>query len=318
MSELRPRIFIGSSKEGLDVAKEVCNQLNDIADCQIWTNAFKFGNSTFDELLSMLSLFDYGLLIATADDMTNYRKAQVITARDNVIFEFGLFTGRLGKHRTFLLTEEGAKIPTDLSGITLPFFVKRKGMALKKELKNSCDEIKRHVSLQEGTFDLGFLPSTALASGYFKNFVSNIVASLSHEKRITLEDGTLIDFKKLDFKILIPNSLSANMFKKVSAVRLSRGWHTVKLNAGGYRPFDFSVDMGKSKNGKLFLYDIPITLNSLDEAIALYSNKSHLGKNEVHKILEAREIRTFKRVLDYLVSEDPFTKNVVSTEIIDI
>src|SRR6187401_1878594 len=38
--------------------------------------------------------------------------------RDNVVFEAGLFGGVLGMRRTFILHAKGAKLPTDLLGLT--------------------------------------------------------------------------------------------------------------------------------------------------------------------------------------------------------
>ena len=38
--------------------------------------------------------------------------------RDNVVFEAGLFGGTLGMRRTFILHARGAKLPTDLLGLT--------------------------------------------------------------------------------------------------------------------------------------------------------------------------------------------------------
>lgn len=38
--------------------------------------------------------------------------------RDNVVFEAGLFGGALGMRRTFILHAKGAKLPTDLLGLT--------------------------------------------------------------------------------------------------------------------------------------------------------------------------------------------------------
>jgi hypothetical protein len=38
--------------------------------------------------------------------------------RDNVVFEAGLFGGTLGMRRTFIVHAEGAKLPTDLLGLT--------------------------------------------------------------------------------------------------------------------------------------------------------------------------------------------------------
>jgi hypothetical protein len=56
-----------------------------------------------------------------ADDITELRKEVVSTVRDNVVFELGLFIGRLGVERCFLVCPRGAgglHLPTDLLGLT--------------------------------------------------------------------------------------------------------------------------------------------------------------------------------------------------------
>ena len=52
---------------------------------------------SLDSLLKAGSMFDFGILVATKDDKTKSRDKGFETPRDNVIFEFGLFMGRLGE-----------------------------------------------------------------------------------------------------------------------------------------------------------------------------------------------------------------------------
>src|SRR5579859_1471750 len=105
MSAFKPRIFIGSSTEGKAIAEQVKNELSDMAECKIWYKQFDLGSSAFEELANKLSLYDYGILIATGDDITQSRKATKHSVRDNIVFEFGLFSGRLGRQRSFLMAE---------------------------------------------------------------------------------------------------------------------------------------------------------------------------------------------------------------------
>ena len=42
---------------------------------------------------------------------------QLPRARQNVIFEFGYFVGRLGRNRVCALYSEGVEIPSDYSGV---------------------------------------------------------------------------------------------------------------------------------------------------------------------------------------------------------
>jgi predicted nucleotide-binding protein len=112
--DLKPRIFIGSSGEGLEVAKYVKSYLSADFDCYLWTDdIFKFNESILETLLKEASLFDFGLLIATKDDFLQSRNNAFDAARDNVVFEYGLFLGRVGSSRAFVIQEEGTKLPSD-------------------------------------------------------------------------------------------------------------------------------------------------------------------------------------------------------------
>ena len=72
MTDLKPKIFIGSSKAGVAIAEKVKSNLSVIGDCFIWNepNVWEPNRSTFENLLRMVSYFDFGVFVATADDLT--------------------------------------------------------------------------------------------------------------------------------------------------------------------------------------------------------------------------------------------------------
>ena len=51
--------------------------------------------------------------------MSKIRDEIFDTARDNVMFEYGLFLGRVGNQRAFVIKDKQVKIPSDMLGITL-------------------------------------------------------------------------------------------------------------------------------------------------------------------------------------------------------
>ena len=115
----RPALFIGSSEEGLPFARAARGLLNEDADITLWNEGFFHLGGTFIEtLVNELERFDFALLVITPDDFVRARDVEGFGPRDNVIFELGLFMGRLGRARTFLLHQSSSiKIPTDLSGM---------------------------------------------------------------------------------------------------------------------------------------------------------------------------------------------------------
>ena len=93
---MKPAVFIGSSKESLDVARQLSRLLAPAVNCTIWDNGFfSLNDSTFDTLLTKSALYDSGIILLTKDDKSLIRGKIKITPRDNTVFEAGLFYGRL-------------------------------------------------------------------------------------------------------------------------------------------------------------------------------------------------------------------------------
>jgi Predicted nucleotide-binding protein containing TIR-like domain len=71
--------------------------------------------------------FDFAILVLTPDDLVERRGAQGQQPRDNVLFERGLFMGRLGRERTFIVHGRGVELnlPSDLAGIQPATFARR-------------------------------------------------------------------------------------------------------------------------------------------------------------------------------------------------
>ena len=319
---MKPRVFIGSSSEGFKVAERVAELLSGIAECTLWKDVFELNKSNYENLSNQIALYDYAVLIATADDVTISRRKKTSSARDNVLFEFGLFAGGLGRSRVFYIVEKDSKVPSDLFGISLPEILKASDEKHDDSIVISANKIIEHIQGKENTFDLSFIPSTALAYGYFINFVERTVERLLEDKRdgkvFNLQNNTEFKIKDLQVTILIPNDLEDNMFKKVKAKRLKDGWQKLKVDPKDVRDYDFSIDISKAEEGLLHLVDIPLTLNALNKSVEMYSKKEHIGKDVRESLLEYREIRNFKRTLDYLISRSSLVNDIVSVEIVDI
>ena len=120
---MKPRIFLGSSGDQEKLLQALTRGLQDIADVDPWTTVFNPGVSTLDRLVELTREVDFAAFVFAQDDWT-MRGASPDAAsgqaspRDNVVFEAGLFGGALGIRRTFILHANGAKLPTDLLGLT--------------------------------------------------------------------------------------------------------------------------------------------------------------------------------------------------------
>lgn len=118
----KPKIFIGSSAEGLNVANAIQENLDHYAEVTIWSQGFfQLSTPTIISLINALDKFDYAIFVFSPDDFTNLRGKSVSTVRDNVIYETGLFTGKFGIDRVFFIKPrdyEELHLPTDLLGMT--------------------------------------------------------------------------------------------------------------------------------------------------------------------------------------------------------
>lgn len=122
----RPKVFVGSSVEGLPVARAVLLQLeHDPLDVRLWTEGtFGLSHYTLPDLHAEVDTADFAVMCLTPDDETTSRGSTQRAPRDNLLLEAGLFAGRLGYERVFLLKPRGAamKLPSDLFGLSMVEF----------------------------------------------------------------------------------------------------------------------------------------------------------------------------------------------------
>src|SRR3712207_3198098 len=118
----KPLLFVGSSKENLLFARSTRTLLSDDADVRLWhEGVFRLNYASLERLLKEVETCAHAVLVLMPEDLTTSRDNQTPSPRDNVLFELGLFMGRLGRDRTFALMPNGVdlKLPSDLAGITL-------------------------------------------------------------------------------------------------------------------------------------------------------------------------------------------------------
>jgi len=148
----RPVIFIGSSSEGLEIAKAVEAGIAD-DDCivYLWTeNVFTAGTGTMERLEELVRSIDFGVLVCTRDDriVNDERGVNMHAPRDNVILELGMCLGRLGRKRALIVKSRirDLKIPSDLLGITtLDFEDDGDTKTLATRLGDVCTQIRNSI-----------------------------------------------------------------------------------------------------------------------------------------------------------------------------
>lgn len=141
----RPALFVGSSTEGLRIAEAIQVVLDETCEVELWTQGvFGLSQGTLESLVLALPRFDFALLVLTADDMMLSRGTEKLAARDNVLFELGLFIGSLSRDRIFMLYDRTNPpvLPTDLAGITAASFAPHASGNFEAALGAPCAKIR--------------------------------------------------------------------------------------------------------------------------------------------------------------------------------
>src|SRR5437016_37535 len=153
----KPRIFLGSSGKQRKLFQALTRGLEDVAHVEPWTTSFNPGTTTLERLLELTHEVDFAAFVFARDDWTtNSPPASDSTAsgqgspRDNVVFEAGLFGGVLGMRRTFILHVSGAKLPSDLLGLTCVRYGEATEMRVVSQKLRKAIETEGRVTRIEG------------------------------------------------------------------------------------------------------------------------------------------------------------------------
>ncbi|MDB2373639.1 nucleotide-binding protein [Psychrosphaera haliotis] len=176
---MKPKVFIASSVEGLDVAKSLQVNLEHTMEVTIWSQGiFDLSAYALESLTKALEQNDFGIFVFSADDQSIIRDTQKTTVRDNVIFELGLFVGRLGRFSNFIVKPRSVDlhIPSDLFGLTLADYDdQRSDRNLDAALGSSCTKIERQI---KEMFNIEY----PVTGHHGSNVLSNNVDKLNHEE----------------------------------------------------------------------------------------------------------------------------------------
>jgi CAP12/Pycsar effector protein, TIR domain/Prokaryotic STING domain len=313
----RPHVFIMSSSPGREIAEAIEKQLG--ADRRIvvrtWSGGeFKESEYFMESLRRAVLQFDFGISVVTPDDETKVvrgrKKTRVREPRDNVIFELGLFHAALGRRHAIVVAAEknGMKpsLPTDLGSIN------RFGVKINSKRKVAgqvgavCAKIKAYIKTYYREPGIGLLPASALAIGYYENFITPVVNGLRDYKACLVgERETQIKrpVEREDWRmwICIPEDLASATRDawdaKAGELALVTGVVDRPPNATA-RPFPFKVDPHDT-SGTLQIFDTPTTLKTVHEAVR------ELLPNDLPAedlaLAHERGIADFRNALAYLI-----------------
>jgi predicted nucleotide-binding protein with TIR-like domain len=171
-------MFIGSSSEGLPLAEVIAARLR-VAHptikqrCWWHREVFRHAETFIESLERESKAATCAIFVVTPDDTATIREQEKEIPRDNVIFEYGLFAGLCGRSRVAIVQVNGAKLPTDLSGMSVA----------PVQTNDNEDEFADNVvdALRDWTKRLKILDTDPLPA--VSEFLLNIRPSLSQWER---------------------------------------------------------------------------------------------------------------------------------------
>ncbi len=161
----KPVIFIASSSEGKSTLEKIQSEISsDKVEVVPWTSdgLFKPSTHAMETLEKMAKEADFAIIVLSPDDKIKYRGSNMVSPRDNVIFEQGIFVGGIGRERTLIvecspikntwakvpllgkLFSSSLKIPSDFYGLTVF------RCNAKVSLSDICVQIKNYIT-EKGT-----------------------------------------------------------------------------------------------------------------------------------------------------------------------
>jgi len=163
----KPRVFVGSSIEGLEVAQALQSGLEHDFSVEIWNQnvVFSLGTATIEALEAAVKEYDFALFVFTADDLIRKRNREAYAPRDNVIFEAGLFIGRITRLRAFIVRPRDVdiQIPSDLNSVTMATYDPN-NPSIDAALGPACRKIRIAVRNWQTTQSSG--GASGIASGH--------------------------------------------------------------------------------------------------------------------------------------------------------
>jgi Predicted nucleotide-binding protein containing TIR-like domain len=117
----RSKIFIASSGRTLVLAERLRDELaTDFCEATLWSQegGLQLGSTIIEMLEGAAKQYDFAAIILARDDVLTSGVGEVLKARDNCVFEAGLFISAVGRKRCFLVNSvEQSDLPSDLGGV---------------------------------------------------------------------------------------------------------------------------------------------------------------------------------------------------------
>ncbi|WP_161808455.1 TIR domain-containing protein, partial [Methyloglobulus morosus] len=230
MSTILPRVFIGSSVEGMSIARALEEQLQHQVEVTIWKDGvFGLSEVSMDSIVEILDDFDFAVFVLSPDDIVSSRDKTMVAPRDNLVLEYGLFAGRIGYERVYFVVpkEPPIKLPSDMFGLKpASYNSNRSDKNITAALSPVATEILRKIeSLGKRKQSDETALEVGIRSCYFRSKRTSFHLPLAKAvERVYLLGASLVKFaveiQELDsltahdFKVILPDPLEINLIEK--------------------------------------------------------------------------------------------------------
>ncbi len=250
----QPRLFIGSSVEGKDIAEMLHVELQYDVEVTVWhQGVFGLSQGSLESIVKAAreNNFDFAALVLTPDDLGSKRGENVSSPRDNVIFELGLFMGALGRDRTFIVYNRdiALDLPSDLAGVTAATFANRQDGKLQAALGPVCTQIKdaiKKIGLVAPQVPEAVVIPISEVTQYSEGDIKALLSSWM-ESRSFAQNMKAINFSEVDKELKLESGLTKKYIKEIatrfsyevehegdSIIKFRKSFQTPRKTLGGY------------------------------------------------------------------------------------
>lgn len=342
----RINIFIGSTSENsMNIAHAIKSHFDeDKFNVDVWDeDVFEPNKSNLENLKKFTAIYDFAIMVFVNDDIVVHRNKSHGSIPPNIIFEYGLFLGRMGATRSFIIAQSDIKefidnSFSDLKGISLgKTFDIDPAKTNEENVKPASEYVKNEILKNyQHNAEISFLPSAALAIGYFNNFlaqVAQILFNLGNDENgiLKLAYGSNKEklfqmpffLKKFKLVVIIPDILldagySGELERQIAKYGLVDSDLSTNRRV---RPFGIywkvQTEEEIIKDGFVF-YDFPTTLNASQQIIELMLRDGTMNEKnvEIEEVVGEKEIFNFIKTIRYKLRTTERTFMRKSIEII--
>lgn len=364
LKKTRPSIFIGSATESYTIAKKIASFFDkdkfevDPWKMDIFGQKDKEGNSlsNAEQLKNFTDIYDYAIFVFTPDDrlVSQTRKdlndgslIEAHSVRHNVVFEFGIFLGRIGAERSFILYEDiisdfinffftdlAENIQDNDDASESRFKIEShsyKGNYLKyiesgkdidafdsEDLEKKVNLIENKIKGLEEEISISFLPSTSLAKGYANNFLNRVLDRVAELKGIYIpENKDWSDDKPIPLDAILKKkkTIEFNVVIPDSlAMTLYKDFKDI------FKDSFFAYGAISTKGGRpLTVYCSKKSMDATSNKLVIYDIPSTMNSSieaikmttnheDIIELLSEKERRNFDKVLGIVLDGKPYYK----------